>query len=645
MKTTLKRGIGRGAAVHRNGRAVLPPQVRAPISRYRQPPLPRRSLAGLFVRAFLWLLVAALTTATGVAGGAYLYAQHTVDELAPVSAEVREAAEELDIALPGQAAIGLVIGYDRRAGPEGEALGARSDTLMLLRADPLTNSVSMLSFPRDLVTEIRCPGRPPHQARINSAYEDCGTRGSLETVRALTGLPINYLITINFRGFTQLVANLGGVWVDVDRRYFNDNQQGGERFATIDLQPGYQKLNGQQSLDFVRFRHTDSDLFRIARQQLFVQALRAQVASSFSLKSLPRVLRVLTDNVEVGQAGGTLSLRTLLSYALFAHQLPGGRFFHSRFDDQLQEGAEFDLRAPRESIQAAVNDFVNPDVDAGEKATVAALGLKPKKAQAPPPAATTLVVLNGNGVPGAAADTSWQFRERGYVTLDPPNGLPADAPSHEYYRSKVYFDPEQPGAEAAAGAIEPLVGEADVEPMPLDVSPLSNGGMVVVVVGQQFGGTIAPAPVDKTPKRQKPEVAERRDLTLPLVREAQAKVSFPVLVPRVLEKTSTPARNTPVRVYRIAGREAVRFTFATGASDYWGIQMVRWAQAPALAGPTRKVTLKGRRYDLYYTGSKLHMVVLRAHKTTYWVVNTLRNELSNETMLAIARGLRPAGAK
>ena len=59
-------------------------------------------------------------------------------------------------------------------------------------------------------------------------------------MRNLTGVPIHYLITVNFRGFTKIVANLGGVWMDVDRRYFNDNSSGYDRYAAIDLKPGYQ---------------------------------------------------------------------------------------------------------------------------------------------------------------------------------------------------------------------------------------------------------------------------------------------------------------------------------------------------------------------------------------------------------------------
>jgi LCP family protein required for cell wall assembly len=89
---------------------------------------------------------------------------------------------------------------------------------MLVRADPQTNSISLLSFPRDLLVTIKCPGHYDHVDRINSAYSECGSLGSLETVRNLTHVSINYFITVNFRGFMELVNNLGGVWVDVDRR-------------------------------------------------------------------------------------------------------------------------------------------------------------------------------------------------------------------------------------------------------------------------------------------------------------------------------------------------------------------------------------------------------------------------------------------
>jgi hypothetical protein len=65
---------------------------------------------------------------------------------------------------------------------------------------------------------------------------------------------------------------------------------------------------------------------------------------------------------------------------------------------------------------------------------------------------------------------------------------------------------------------------------------------------------------------------------------------------------------------------------------------------PVLADKSFQRAIKGREFQLYYSGSKLQMVVLRVHDKSYWVVNTLLDSLSNETMLAIAKGLKPLPA-
>ena len=71
---------------------------------------------------------------------------------------------------PDEPAIALVVGYDRRLEDVKTGNPSRSDTLMLVRADPTTDSISMLSFPRDLHVEIHCPGRGTFGDRINQAY-------------------------------------------------------------------------------------------------------------------------------------------------------------------------------------------------------------------------------------------------------------------------------------------------------------------------------------------------------------------------------------------------------------------------------------------------------------------------------------------
>src|SRR5205823_12700456 len=161
----------------------------------------------------------------GSGGGTYLYYHQSVAAVAAHSKDVKLAAKHLDIPLPNHPAIALVLGYDKRLGKD-KALQAgvsRSDTIMLLRADPITNSISMLSFPRDLQTQIWCGNRIVDNNRINAAYAECGSKGTLGTVKHLTGLPINFLITVDFLGFERIVDHVGGVWIDVDRRYFNKN--------------------------------------------------------------------------------------------------------------------------------------------------------------------------------------------------------------------------------------------------------------------------------------------------------------------------------------------------------------------------------------------------------------------------------------
>ena len=652
MRTTLKRGIGRSAELNGNGKAVLPPGAVAQMTRYRQPK--RRGLR-VVGKILFSLFALALMVALALAGGYYLYLDDRVENLSRYSPAVKRAQQKLDKVPPiDQPAIALVVGYDRRLEDIKTGYPSRSDTLMLVRADPTTDSISMLSFPRDLHVEVHCPNRR-FGDRINQAYATCGPEGSLETVKALTGLPVNYLITINFRGFKQLVAKVGGVWMDVDRRYFNDNTSGGERYAAIDLQPGYQKLNGQKTLDFVRYRHLDSDLYRNARQQMFVRGLKQQVSHSFAPTTVPKIIDAISNNVKVAGGGKSrLSLNTILQYAVFAYDLPPGHFFESRMEElsdyQGFNGAQ-ELSASPQEIERAVQEFQTPDVEAADKATAVALRrkLRRKPAAGPPPSRITLVALNGNGVTGSAANAGFLLSQRGYQWLNPANNAKANATSFDYFRSRVYYRPKRPGAEAAARRVATVLGSADVQRMPAGrLSRLTGDAMLAVVVGDTFHGTLAPAPVDRTPKRQPPAVIRDPATSLPLVRQVRRKVDFPLMLPTVIERSSSTDPALPVRAYETDGHKTVRLTyrlFIDGVYQYWGIQQTDWEDAPALAESNQRTKIAGRTYDLYYSGSRLHMVVLRDGEASYWVVNTLLDKLSNDTMIAIAKGLRPLGRR
>jgi LCP family protein required for cell wall assembly len=643
MRTTLKRGIGRGAAFDGNGsgngRAVFPPGFAAPMRRFRVPPPPQRTTRQFLGWLFRWTLAAIVMVAVGIAGGVYLYGHQTLTAFQAHSAPVKRAQGLLEkkVADPSQPAIALVVGYDKRAGADRSTLaGSRSDTIMLVRADPARKTVALFSFPRDLEVPIYCNGTVVAHDRINTAWSRCQAPGTVQTVEHLTGVIPNYLVTVDFHGFKLLVNKLHGVFLDVDHRYLN-TQGGPYGYAKINLEPGYQKLNGQQALDFVRFRHTDSDLYRLARQQLFVTALRDRIGSG-SIFNVFKVIGALKGNMEIAQGGGgAVPADIALSYLKFAHGLPSGSFFRITID-RGQIGGYDTLTAPQSAIDDAIREWVSPDLQAPAKAQAAALGLKRK----PPavqlkPAQITSLVLNGTTIQGLARDTSYRLTLRGYRTVQLTRQQPANAPGQgSIGDTTIYYDTSQAGARSAAKQLQKLLNNSVVLPMQPEILPYARSAgdpLTVVVLGSTFDGHL------------QENVYSSPGTTLSLVHEAQRKLPFKAMVPHVLERGSRLALLSPVRVYKPAAHHrALRLTFVTGGGNvYWGIEETDWTDAPVLAHPSTTRVIKGRQLDFYYSGSHLHLIAFHEGDAVYWVVNTLLDELSNETMIAIAKGLQPLG--
>ena len=147
-----------------------------------------------------------------------------------------------------------------------------------------------------------------------------------------------------------------------------------------------------------------------------------------------------------------------------------------------------------------------------------------------------------------------------------------------------------------------------------------------------------------------PETRFDPGIGLTLLRPLAAKVPFTLETPSVLEQSSEPDTfpgDEDARLYWIDGvrhHRAVRLVFVTGAGTFWGIEETDMPSPPILDAPSFTRRLGNRTFQFYYSGATLHMVVLRRGAATYWVVNTLLNSLSNETMIAIAQGLKPLRA-
>jgi len=281
-----------------------------------------------------------------------------------------------------------------------------------------------------------------------------------------------------------------------------------------------------------------------------------------------------------------------------------------------------------------VDDFMKPDTEAAEKATQVATRKKTKKEKpvGPSPADVTIRVLNGNGTAGSADDAAYLLGRRGYGV-----SVGGNADRFDYFETVVSYDAANPDAKLAAEAVAKLFDGKTEEAAPDSTTP----EMLLVTVGQTFHGTLAPAPRDTTPKYSPPDVEPEAEAR-PLVRRAQPKSDFPLLAPTVKEQGSSLGSDEPIRVYELNDHTAVRLTYrSAGLNEYWGIQQTSWMDAPMLDEPSVRRRIAGRSYRLFFSGPRLHVVAFEENGAAYWVVNSLLDSLSNETMLAIAKGLKP----
>ena len=177
----------------------------------------------------------------------------------------------------------LLIGSDKRAKTAIDASSPpHSDTMILVRLDPNQAETTMLSIPRDLKVTLHPEHQRPTVQKINAAYTLGGPKLTVKTIKQVLGISINHVIDINFLGFKELVNYLGCVYVQVDRRYYHSNLglAPGQMYDEINIQPGYQRLCGNDALHYVRYRHTDTDLVRSARQQDFLRQIKNQLGAS-----------------------------------------------------------------------------------------------------------------------------------------------------------------------------------------------------------------------------------------------------------------------------------------------------------------------------------------------------------------------------
>lgn len=260
----------------------------------------------------------------------------------------------------------LILGSDKRAS-EPEDPG-RSDTTILLRLDPDKEAISLMSIPRDLEVEI--PGYGTD--KFNAAFAYGGPKLTLRVVKELTGLPINHVVNVDYLGFVRAVDAIDCVYVDVDRRYYHNNAESSEEYAEINVQPGYQLLCGKKALQYVRYRHTDTDLVRAARQQGFLSAARQRVPIDDLVLDRNDLLDIFTQYT----TSDISDKETMLEVLKLFVSSRNAAIKEVHFPAEL--GPSFVYASP-EMIQEAVDKFLGIEASSGPRGSLEGIGEKPAK--------------------------------------------------------------------------------------------------------------------------------------------------------------------------------------------------------------------------------------------------------------------------
>jgi polyisoprenyl-teichoic acid--peptidoglycan teichoic acid transferase len=322
-------------------------------------------LAGILIAALSGVATAtvALNTVTSIA-----------DEVFPTLSHITAPKGLVTPEYSGGPQTFLILGSDRREGSKDaydRSDPPHSDTILLVRFDPEQGQTSVMSIPRDLMVNITTrSGQVDANQKINAAYTigsqiggaDGASLLAAETIKreVFPGLRLNGIVDVNFRGFIKVVDTLGCAYVNVDHRYHNTNVGTTETdYTSINLQPGYQKLCYENALDYVRYRHTDSDFVRVARQQDFLRDLREQINPADELGQIETVAKAVGHAITSTFPASASELIELTKLIAFSQTKPLRQVRFRAANENYQLGNGSYVTSTPELERATLDDFLN----------------------------------------------------------------------------------------------------------------------------------------------------------------------------------------------------------------------------------------------------------------------------------------------
>jgi LCP family protein required for cell wall assembly len=530
-------------------------------------------------------------------------AAKTAEERAQISA----ANEEIEVPLPDKPMNILLIGSDKSTVPGDPG---RSDTQMLVRLDPETKSISMLSLPRDLLVDI--PGYG--QDKMNTAYSYGGPRLVIQTFKQLTGLPVNGWVEVNFAGFWHVVNVLGGVYLPIDHKYF---VPASADYKSINLEPGYQLVRGKQALNYVRYRHDQKgDFTRMQRQQLFIREVQRQSGRwSSDWGKVIKLIKAIT-----GETKSSLnSLAKIQPLVELAFQVDTSKVYQAHLEGltPMIEGVSY-VTATEGEIADAVSQFTSP-----AQPPVKEAGDRIGKKMFP------VKVYNGSGIDGLATSAATQLVAQGYRAE-----AVADAYDYPDTVTGVYAPKS---LQSQAKAVAAMLWPSDVRIVPR-AHGTSDG--ITVFVASSFDGVIE---IPEAVVQEQQTLEEDVEYDWATWQATDAETPLRLQAPTAWSPGFTYDQFRNYNIQTTEGKRSAASVAVVRTPQYsfWSIQAMRWSDPPAIENPSARQRIGGRTYLLFYQGTDLHMVAWKERGTLYWVLNTLDNQLSNDLMMGLAKSCKP----
>ena len=363
------------------------------------------------------------------------------------------------------------------------------------------------------------------------------------------------------------------------------------------------------------------------------------------LSTFKHVADTIAHNVQVTGRDGPPSVQTMIRFATTAYSIRN-RVITSKLEAAVGgDATDSYVEASPQAMRQAVFAFKHPDSVAAptDELPGKQSGGKKQPTFKPKvdPATVPVTVVNGNGAAGSAAKGGAALDTWGYPVMVSQQ----PAPSFDFNQSAVYY---RPADKQAAQDVADILGSALTHPITPVYKAYATKGLVVVV-GKSFDGTLAHDPPKQTGGLPD-DVAHDPAIYRPSFAAVDGPANFPVLYPTVRQLASaqvTPFDGSAVRLYTIpdagGGKNSLYayWSYNGIAGAYWGIEETRFTDAPILESPDQQRKADDRTYKFYFNGSHIHLIAFIEHRTAYWVQNTLRDDMSNADMIAIARSLKP----